>query len=56
MKKGKYPDEGTLYVTLANLDNGLLRRDSAKGNVLNKERIGMTGVFQVNDFKYEFIL
>ena len=45
MKKGKYPDEGTFYVRLAKLDKGLLGRDSAKGNVLNKERIGTTGVF-----------
>ena len=50
-KKGKYPDEGTFHVKLASLDNGLFKRDSAKGNALNKERIGMTGMFEENNFK-----
>ena len=45
MKKGKYPDEGTFYVKLGSVDKGLFKRDRAKGNALNKERIGMTGVF-----------
>ena len=31
MKKGKYPDEGTFYVKLASLDNGLLKEIVPRG-------------------------